>query len=428
MKTGAVCVTVLAVLLLTAAHAAATGIEGDPEAARPINDRAVQAYGAGNYAEAARLFEQAYEAYHHPQFLYNAGQSYRRAGSYVEAVGAYSRHLLEAGSAGLQPDTTAYIHMGECMLRQNRRAEANQFFERYLREEEARSGRTDIPEDAEVARRAIATGQFPSEQDRRDPDQLRQAQALFDRARAVGSGDVARAAEMYMDGWRRYQMPEFLWNAAFYYQFADNLEQAAARFREYLQTPGADPEGYFALGMVLVSLGQSDEARQALERYLQLRPRGQNVRGAREQLRLLTEGSGPSADDVRRAREAFATGQRLYRAGQFQQALPHFTTAYQLTHDRAAHFNIAMCCQELHNWQEAANQWDAYARAGDQGGDAVTHLFAARAMLEVGNTSGARQHVQAFLRLADQHELPAEQANRRYAEGLTRDIDREEAR
>ncbi len=428
MKTRAVCVTALAVLLLAAAHAVALEIEGDPDAARPINERAVQAYGAGNYAEAARLFEETYEAYHHPQFLYNAGQCYRRAGNYDQAVPAYSRHLLEARAAGVEPDTTAYIHLGECMLRQNRRAEANQFFEQYLRREEQSSGRREIAEHAEVARRAIETGQPPSEQDRRDPDQLRQAQALFDRAMAAGRTDEARGAELFMEGWERFHMPEFLWNAAFYYEFADNLEQAATCFRQYLQTPGADPEGYFALGMVLINLGQAEEGCQQLEQYLRRSPRGRNVRGAREQIRLNSGGGAPGADDVRRAREEFATGQRLYREGQFQQALPHFTTAHELTQDRAAHFNICMCRQELGQWREAATQWDAYARAGDQGNDAVAHLFAARAMMEVDNPSGARQHVEAFLRLADQHELPNEQANRRYAEGLARNIEREETR
>ena len=66
--------------------AAEPRIEGDADAARPFFQQAQTAYTQGQYAQAAQLFQQAYDAWHHPAFLYNRGQALTRAASYQEAI------------------------------------------------------------------------------------------------------------------------------------------------------------------------------------------------------------------------------------------------------------------------------------------------------------------------------------------------------
>lgn len=416
MRKPLVYVAALALGLLWSGAALAS-YEGDPDAARPLNEQARQAYAAGNFAQAAPLFEQAFQAYQHPEFLYNRAQCLRRAEQHEQAIAAYQRYTRAGGQAAV-----AHIHIGECLLQLNRRDEATRAFRRYLELQ---------PEGphAAHAREAVESGRPPSEQDSRDPDRAREAQEYYDRVlrqynRSEQAGELAQAL---VEGYEQYNMPEFLHSAAIGYHLAQQPRDAVPMYRRYLQTPAPDPEAWAELGDALAWLDDTEGMLQAYRRYLQLAPRGERAEEVRDLIAYYMEPSEehPPREHLQEAREAVHRGQEHYDAGRVTEALREFQSAYERAPDRATLFNIAMCYTSLRNWREAAPRWVEYAQGGGRGRDAVAHLFAAQAFIGAGNPRMARGHLMEYLALADQHELPNEAADRRWAEGMLRDVGRE---
>jgi tetratricopeptide (TPR) repeat protein len=394
---------------------AASAVEGDPEAARPINERAVAAYQAGNFVEAAQLFEQTYQAYQHPEFLYNQAQCLRRAGQNEQALAAYQRYVQAGG-----PAAVAHIQIGECLTALGRRDEARQAFQRYLELE------PDGPHAAH-AREAVDSGRPPSEQDRRDPAQAREAQEYYDRAleQYNSSGDADAFISAMREGYQRYNMPEFLLNAAGACQVDSRYADEAALRLQYAETPGAPADAWYSAASSCVMANDDAAALRAFRRYLQLEPRGEHAADASEMVHRLENPSGrQSPEQLDQAREAVRRAQEHYDAGRVQEALREFERAHQLATDRETFFNICMCYTSLRQWPEAARHWDTYLQSGELGHDAVAHLFAAQAYAGAGSQTEARRHIDRYMELADQYELPNEAVDRRWAEGMRRDTER----
>src|SRR5690606_8081599 len=61
--------------------------------AREAFERAQTLFEAGNYAEAAARFEEAYKARPFAQFLFNIGASFEKMGDYARAADHYRRYL-----------------------------------------------------------------------------------------------------------------------------------------------------------------------------------------------------------------------------------------------------------------------------------------------------------------------------------------------
>ncbi|MBN1918320.1 MAG: tetratricopeptide repeat protein [Verrucomicrobia bacterium] len=406
---------VVAFGLVVLSAASALAYEGDPEAARPINERARAAYGAGNYAEAAQLFAQTYQAYGHPEFLYNQAQCLRRAGQNEAALTAYQRYVDVGG-----PAAVAHIQIGECLTVLGRRDEARQAFERYLELE---------PEGphATQAREAVDSGRPPSEQDRRDPAQAREAQAYYDRAleQYTSSNDLDAFVRAMTEGNERYHMPEFLASAARAYSFEERHQDAAAMYRRYVQTPGASADGWYDLGNALLYCSDDAGAVEAWRHYLQVAPQGQHAAEAGEMVHRLSQpGARATGEQVGQAREAVRLAREHYDAGRVAEALREFERAHGLANDRQIYFNICMCYTSLRRWPAAAQHWETYLESGEMGHDAVAHLFAAQAFLGQNNAASASRHIRRYQELAGQHELPNEAANSRWAEGMARDAGR----
>jgi tetratricopeptide (TPR) repeat protein len=87
--TGSIRVAVICFLLTVFAAARARASDQPPDP----KQKATTAYGLGRYAEAAQLFESAFEAEGEPALLYNAAQSYRLAGNKERAVTLYRNYL-----------------------------------------------------------------------------------------------------------------------------------------------------------------------------------------------------------------------------------------------------------------------------------------------------------------------------------------------
>ncbi len=73
-----------------------TVLAQDDEAARAFFDAGTRLYGEGEFVEAARQYELAYERSGRPQMLYNIYLAYRDAGDQQRALDALSRYLDEA--------------------------------------------------------------------------------------------------------------------------------------------------------------------------------------------------------------------------------------------------------------------------------------------------------------------------------------------
>lgn len=401
-------------LALCVRTAAASEYDGDPEAARPFDQQARDAYQAENFAEAARLFEQAYEAYHHPEFIFNAGQSFRRAGQYDRAAAAYRRHVQESGEAA----PIAYFNIGDC-LRQGDGdlIESIRAYQEYLNH--------DLTSDlAAHARIAIATGLPYERHNTQDVEQVREA---YDRAMELyrEPGQERQAAESLVQSAERLHIGEFLYDASGIYQIEQMWTEAARTYQRYLETPNPRPGAWVDMAECLLMSGDDAGARRAAQHYMGIMNRGPRWEDASEIVQATVVGEDPpSADDRRRAAEAFQRATLHYRRGEVDEALREFRAAYQLSRDRAAQFNVGMCLTSARNWAEAARHWTEYAGGGRFDRDAVAHLFAAQAYLGQGNTDEARHHLQAYIDRADERDLPNEAADRRWAEGMLRDAGR----
>ncbi|MGH1345685.1 MAG: tetratricopeptide repeat protein [Nannocystales bacterium] len=84
--------------LTGAAHLAEP--EPEPESTAEvdaINAEAVAAFKAGEYDEAARLFEKAYETSPEPNYLFNIGRVYEEGSNFPKAIEFYDRFINEPG-------------------------------------------------------------------------------------------------------------------------------------------------------------------------------------------------------------------------------------------------------------------------------------------------------------------------------------------
>jgi hypothetical protein len=91
----------LAGCLLAASAAAAQPPSGDAAKARAsaLTREGARAYQSGDYATAVARFQEAYTVFPSPRLLFNLGQSFGRAGRYVEATESFERFLTTAGNA-----------------------------------------------------------------------------------------------------------------------------------------------------------------------------------------------------------------------------------------------------------------------------------------------------------------------------------------
>jgi tetratricopeptide (TPR) repeat protein len=414
MRKRLVYVAALAVGLLWAGAAFATDYEGDPDEARPINQRAVEAYQAGNFAEAARLFGQTYEAYQHPEFLYNQAQCYRRAGQYREALDVYQRYLRECRA----PSANVHLQIGDCHLHLGQGDQAARAYQRYLDNELVGAG-------AAHARLALATAE-PC--DEHDPAVVEEIEQIYQQALRTGhtSRGVPEAAQSLIQAAERLGIHDFLYRAGGMYHMEEMYAEAAQAYRRYAATPHPTPEVWGDLATCLYMQQDMAGAREAAQRYLQLDPDGVYADDARDIIGATGgEAEGPSAADRERAAEIVREADRLYRARQYRQAITQYRAANSILPSRANLFNICMCYTSAEDWPNAAQQWEEYLRGGDQGNDAVGHVFAAQAYHNSTAFSEAIDHAEAYIALAREHELPGEIPNLRYVEWIMRDTERQ---
>ncbi len=401
----------------TTAGSSGPAIAGDPAVARPIFIQARDAFARGEYAEAARLFRRSFEAYRDWRLIYNVGQALRRGGQYEDAITAYREYLQNAPNA----DNLAHIHIGECLVRLNRREEANQSFRRYLALEE--NG-----EFAGAAQRAIDTGQAPSANDRRDLETVRAAGQVVDRADALWDAErFAEAARVFLDGYRQFpDLHELLYNAGLAYLDARMWREAAQAFARYVRTPGADHDALAFLAECHDELFEFADAVQTYERYIEVEPNGTYADVARDYVRAIMgpstgsehRGQPPSREDVENAERLYTEAMQQYREGHYEQARRAFEAAYMSVHDRNLYFNMGRCDEQLRNWAGARASYQSYLEAGDQGRAASGHLFLARVLLHLSEWSEASRHIRAYVDRANAELLPNEIADLRWAREL----------
>lgn len=125
-----------AALLLGGAGAAAVAQEGPVKAEAAVDpnallEQATETYRAGDYDEAARLFQALIEATPKQSSGYNGlGQVYRKQKRWDEAVEAYG-----AGVAAVPSWSRGYYMLGYCHRKAGRYAEAAGWYEKYIERE-----------------------------------------------------------------------------------------------------------------------------------------------------------------------------------------------------------------------------------------------------------------------------------------------------
>lgn len=388
---------------------------GDREAGQELHRRATLAFQERRYAEAGRLFEEAWETYQHPLFMHNVGQCYRRAGRWREAVTAYQRRLE------LEPAPPNYIHahIGYCLLQLREREEANRAFRRYLEVEPNGDASVQV-------RRALETGQWPEGEDRRPAEAVRAARDVHERAeRLVEQGQFQQAAQAYMEGYQQNsQVHELLLNAALCSLWAGQTEQAIETFNRYLQTPGADAGAHVHIAESRISQGNFVAAREAYQRYLQADPDGEFAEQARHIVRFIERlNPVPTNANMAETKQHIGRADEHARARRFRRALSEYEAAYRIVPAMNLRFNVGVCHRGLGNHAQALECFEFYLQQmGDEGNYASVHLDAAACLAGLNRVDEARRHIQAYRARADASELPGEAENREWASEIERGL------
>ena len=392
----------------SAARAADDGGESEPtyagnrEEGAQLERQAVSAFQEHQYAEAARLFEQAWQAYQHPRYQFNIGQCYRHAQSWPQAVEAYQRRLdLEPA-----PPNYIYAHLGYCLLQAGQREEANAALRRYLELE---------PEGdlAEQVQQAVDTGRWPADAGRRPPEAVEAARAVHDRAQQLADqGQFQQAAEAFMEGYRQHnQIHELLLNAGLCSMWAGRTAQAVEAFTQYLETPGADMAALAHLAECRLTEGDLPAARETYQRYLQRDPDGQFARQARQVILFIERlDPMPTRANVAEAKEHIARANDHALAGRYRQAQREYEAAYEIIPVSTVRYNIGLCHYHRGQHEEALTLFLQYIeQEGDEGREASVHVDAARCLADLNRNEEAMQHIRAYRARADAAELPREQ-------------------
>lgn len=384
---------------------------GNPDEAQPFYEQALEAYDARRYEEAARLLERAFEAHEHPLLAYNLGQSYRRAGNDEAALTAYQRYVEICPRDELINEV--YIQIGESLLRLERREEANEAFQHYLDLE--RDG-----EDAAQAQRAIESGEAPSAQDQRDPQAVEQAREICDRAAALWEQEqFQQAADTFLRGYERMpEMHEFLYDAGLCYLDAQAWGDAARTFQRYVQTPGAEHDAWAFLGECYGEQFNFASAVETYERYLELEPEGTYAAEARAfindtmppEVGSPQAETGASPEEAARARELVETARGHYAAERYAESLDCLQRAYQIVRARSLIHNMGLCCLRMGEWEQALGHFERILQFGEEGISSTAHLEAAECLLELNRAQDAIRHIERYIALARQQDLPDEES------------------
>jgi tetratricopeptide (TPR) repeat protein len=384
---------------------------GNREEGTTFERQAVSAFQEHQYAEAARLFEQAWQAYQHPRYQFNIGQCYRHAQQWAQAVEAYRRRL----DLDPAPPNYIYAHLGHCLLQAGQREEANAALRHYLELEP----QGDL---AEQVQQAIDSGQWPADAGRRPPEAVEAARAVHDRAQQLADqGQYQQAAEAFMEGYRQHgEIHELLLNAGLCYLWAGRLEQAIEALNQYLETPGADPAALAHLAEARIEEGDLPAARDTYQQYLQRDPDGQFAQQARRVIQFVGRlDPMPTRANVAEAKEHIARAQTHGRARRYRQALEEFEAAYAIIPSPTTRYNIAVCHWRMGRPAQALPLLQEYMeQMGDQGDDASVHLDLAQCLVDLRRNDEAMEHINAYRRLADAAELPHEERNREWATEL----------
>jgi tetratricopeptide (TPR) repeat protein len=159
------------------------------KAAQAASERGNAAYAAGKFKEAAAAYAEAYEQKPLPEFLYNMGAAYQRAGDTKQAVKNYQLYL------SMHPDA----------------------------------------KDAYQVRNMMNKLQKATGDELMEPDPLKASQAAFDRGQAAyAAGNFREAAAAFTAAYELNPIPEFLYNIGAAYHRAGDTKRAVQNYQLYL--------------------------------------------------------------------------------------------------------------------------------------------------------------------------------------------------
>jgi tetratricopeptide (TPR) repeat protein len=148
-------VTRALIVIVCALLAFAPLAHAQPTDARALSEQAKTAFDRGDFADAAKLLEEAYRLKPWPVLLYNLGRAYQQAGNKARAVDAYERYLVaqpDARDAGAVRESIRQLNE---QIARDRELEKQATTERERASAEAAAKQRAL-EDAERARRAAS--------------------------------------------------------------------------------------------------------------------------------------------------------------------------------------------------------------------------------------------------------------------------------
>jgi len=378
----------LALLALCVGDAPAQTSGGNVEKAKALYTQAEAAYLQGRYMEAARLFKQTYDASAHAELFWNMGQCYRKAKSYDKAITAYQRFIKDGKNKS--DIANAHLYMGDCLLLRRRTNEAKTAYTKFA---ELKPNSALIPHiDAAVkARKPL------SDMDKRDPQQVKQAQAQYKLAEMYyRQGKYAEAAKAHEQGWQKYKMPEMLSSAGFIrYQMGQNYE-AAKLLEQRLKMPGAPEWIWFVLTECYAKQGMVTKTRATWQRYLQAHPNGAYAQHATKYINT----PQTILEKEKAALKRYNQGMKHYRAKRYKQALQEFQASEKILPSPNTTYAIGLCHVGLKEWKKALTCFEGALTLLDRVLWPTSYfnsrLRAAECLLEINMPNKAEWHVNLF--------------------------------
>jgi tetratricopeptide (TPR) repeat protein len=196
---------VLAVAAFSRAALAAPPVAGDSSdgkaKAQKVFEDGKREYNLGHFDTAAGLFEQAYDLFRAPEFLFNIGQCYRNLGQNEKAIFVYESYLRDKPETKKRAMVEGFLTELRDALAAERDAEQRRN-EQQRKEEEARKQLEEQKRQAELAEiaRKKKEGQLTALEQKQREQALLEKQRQLDAERLRHDQEAAEGARLVGDG------------------------------------------------------------------------------------------------------------------------------------------------------------------------------------------------------------------------------------
>ena len=213
------------------------------------------------------------------------------------------------------------------------------------------------------------------------------ARTLFQQGQtAYTESRYTEAADLFQQAYDAWRHPAFAYNRGQAFTRASRWQDALTAFQLYVSSfeasglPRAefDPLVYIQIAECQHRLGQRDEARQSLQRYIEARPQGDLTPAVRQCAESGAEPSTIGARDpqtVQAARRIQDEAEALHQQGQYRQAAERFLQGYAQYGDiTELLYNAAASYRAARMYTEAIDAYTRYLQTTAPASEALIEL------------------------------------------------------